>query len=154
MQSEPFHRHLLAHWPAYLVLLCLCAVAGLTLFQLTAPRNPTPRLLLISDGTPPPELDYDAAVDYAAADAQPELRQRYVLVTGSGGYDVFCAPIALLDELYAQQLIQPLACPGALTAADGTPVALPLDDAHALCLAHHAAPGAEEYLTDLARSAR
>lgn len=153
MQPEPFHRHFRNHWPVYLVLLCLCAVAGLTLFQLTAPEADSPRLLLISDGNPPPALAFDGQVRYAAEDAQPEQRQVYVLTTGSGGFDLFCAPISLLDELYAQQLIRPLSQDGALTAADGTPMALPLGDEYALCLAFCAREGSEDTLMRLAREA-
>lgn len=150
MRPQPFHRHFLAHRAAYLTLLCLSAVAALTLFRLTAPPDASPRLLLIKGDAPPPGMDFDAEIDYAAEDAPPELRQMYVLATGSGGYDAFCAPVALLDELYAEGLIQPLPerspaggplpLSGALTAADGTPVALPLpsNHAYALCLAHHA----------------
>ena len=150
MRHLPFHRHILAHRAAYLTLLCLSAVAALTLFRLTAPPDDTPRLLLIRGDAPPPEMDFSAAIDFAAEDAPPELRQMYVLATGSGGYDAFCAPVALLDDLYAEGLIQPLPetspdgqplpLSDALTASDGTPVALPLtsNHAYALCLAHHA----------------
>lgn len=149
MQSESFFRHARNHWFVYLALLCLGAAAGLTLFQLTEPRDPTPRLLLISDGTEAPALAYDAQVTYAAADADPEQRQAYVLTTGSGGFSLFCAPESLLKELYESQLIQPVAMPNALPADDGTPIAVPIGAGYALCLAHHAQPGAEEALRQL-----
>ncbi len=154
MQPESFYRHFRSHWPVYLTLLCLCATVGLTLFHLTEPKDESPRLLLISDGNPPPELAFDGQVRYAAESDPPEQRQVYVLTTGSGGFDVFCAPVGLLDELYAQQLIQPLFLDGALTTGDGTPVALPLGGGYALCLAHRAREGAEAALALLAREAQ
>ena len=142
MRREPFWRHFAGHWPVYLALLCLCVVLGATLFALTAPRNSAPRTLLICDGGPLPDTAFDARVDYPAADASPELVQAYVLTTGSGGYDYFIAPIARLQELYDQQLIQPIAHDGARALADGTPIAIDLNAAYALCLSHCASEAA------------
>ena len=138
MRREPIWRHIAGHWLTYAAILCVCVTIGTTLFAVTAPKDPSPRTLLINGGGTLPDTPCDAQVDYPAADSDPEIVQTYVLTTGSGGYDYFIAPTTLLQELYDQQLIQPISAENALSLSNGTPIALALNEDYALCLSHSA----------------
>lgn len=138
MRRESPWRHFAGHWLAYMAILCICVTIGATLFAVTAPKDNSPRTLLIDRGGALPDYACDGQVDYPAADSEPEVVQTYVLTTGSGGYDYFIAPVDLLQELYDQQLIQPLSAGNALHLSDGTPIAINLNGEYALCLSHSA----------------
>lgn len=153
MKPDSFFHHLKGHPIPYAAILCLCAVVALTVFRVTAPSKSGPSVLLIEEGGTPPDMEYDATVAYAAADANPEFRQTYVLLSGSFAYDLICAPEALLGELFSEQLIQPLSgiYPDACRVGD-TAVALPLSGGYCLCLSHHANSGTEMELALLAQA--
>lgn len=146
MRRESPWRHFAGHWLVYMAILCICVTIGATLFAITAPKDSAPHTLLINCGGSLPDYTCDGQVNYPAADSEPEVVQTYVLTTGSGGYDFFIAPVYLLQELYAQQLIQPLSAESALQLSDGTPIAIDLNGEYALCLSHSAGEEAKSLL--------
>lgn len=138
MKRESFPKHFAGHWIAYLALASVCLLVGITAFQLTAPRSDEPRALLIDAGGTLPDVTYHARVEYPAEDAEPEIVQAYVLTTGSGDFDYYIVPAAILQELYDQGLLLPIGLHDALTVVDDTPVGSPLNGEYCLCLAHTA----------------
>lgn len=138
MKRESFPKHFISHWIAYLALASACLLIGITTFQLTLPRSDEPRTLLIDAGGTLPNTTYHARVEYPSEDADPEIVQAYVLTTGSGDFDYYIAPAAILQELYDQGLLLPIGLHEAISVADGTPVGSPLNGEYCLCLAHTA----------------